>query len=156
LSYFSNIMARHFKEEDIDEFRECFSLYARGGQVRSVEQLALVMRSLGCSATLPEVAQYFRLKGGSLSFPDFLDVLHRHGGRGDAAKEVLAAFRASDPSGSGLVPAASLRHTLLHWGERLTPREVEQIFREVKVNPRGQVRYADFVKMVCAPVPDYS
>jgi len=150
-------MARHFKEEDIDEFRECFSLYARGGsgQIRSVEQLTLIMRSLGMSPTLPELNKYFKQKGGSLSFPDFLDVLHTHGGRGAAAGEVLAAFRAADPSGSGLIAADTLRHTLLHWGERLTAREVEQIFKEVKVNARGQVRYADFVTLVCAPVPDY-
>jgi hypothetical protein len=32
---------------------------------------------------------------------------------------------------------------------------VEQIFREANVSPGGQVHYQDFVKIACAPVPDY-
>lgn len=32
---------------------------------------------------------------------------------------------------------------------------VEQIFREANVSPGGQVQYQDFVKIACAPVPDY-
>ena len=32
---------------------------------------------------------------------------------------------------------------------------VEQIFREANVSINGQVKYEDFVKIACAPVPDY-
>lgn len=32
---------------------------------------------------------------------------------------------------------------------------VEQIFREANVSLNGQVKYEDFVKIACAPVPDY-
>jgi len=32
---------------------------------------------------------------------------------------------------------------------------VEQIFREANVSPGGHVQYQDFVKIACAPVPDY-
>lgn len=32
---------------------------------------------------------------------------------------------------------------------------VDQIFREANVSPGGQVQYQDFVKIACAPVPDY-
>lgn len=150
-------MARHFKEQDIDEFRECFSLYARSGsgQIRTLDQLTVIMRSLGMSPTISELKKYFKEKGGVLSFPDFLDVMHQHGGRQNVAGEILAAFRATDPSGSGVISAKQLRHTLLHWGERLSTREVDQIFREANININGHVRYEDFTKIVCAPVPDY-
>ena len=32
---------------------------------------------------------------------------------------------------------------------------VDQIFREANIHTNGQVRYEEFVKIVCAPVPDY-
>jgi len=44
---------------------------------------------------------------------------------------------------------------LVKWGEKLSPREVDQIFREANIHPNGQVKYEEFVKIVCAPVPDY-
>ncbi|XP_037798851.1 calmodulin-like protein 4 [Penaeus monodon] len=56
-------MARHFKEQDIDEFRECFSLYARNGQIRTLDQLTVIMRSLGMSPTISELKKYFKDKG---------------------------------------------------------------------------------------------
>lgn len=34
---------------------------------------------------------------------------------------------------------------------------VDQIFREANIsaNPNASVKYADFIKIVCAPIPDY-
>ena len=32
---------------------------------------------------------------------------------------------------------------------------VDQIFREANISPNGMVKYEEFVKIVCAPVPDY-
>jgi calmodulin len=32
---------------------------------------------------------------------------------------------------------------------------VDQIFREANIQPNGTVKYEEFVKIVCAPVPDY-
>lgn len=32
---------------------------------------------------------------------------------------------------------------------------VDRIFREANVSPNGYVNYDDFVRVVCAPVPDY-
>ena len=63
--------------------------------------------------------------GGVMSFPDFLDVMHQHGGGQKVAGEILAAFRATDPGRGGVISAQQLRHTLLHWGERLSTREGE-------------------------------
>jgi hypothetical protein len=32
---------------------------------------------------------------------------------------------------------------------------VDQLFREANIQMNGVVKYDDFVKIVCAPVPDY-
>ncbi|PNF23506.1 Calmodulin-like protein 4, partial [Cryptotermes secundus] len=162
--YFIMFQARYFREQDIDEFRECFYLFARSGQIRTLDELTIIMRSLGMSPTIQELKKYLKDKGkiqislssgGKMSFADFLDVMHIHSRAEDLPREVIDAFKAADPAKKGTIPARQLRHMLLHWGEQLSAKEVEQIFREANVSPGGQVHYQDFVKIACAPVPDY-
>lgn len=148
-------MARYFTERDINEFRECFYLFARSGQINTLDELTVVMRSLGMSPTIGELNNYLKDKGGKMTFADFLDVMHLHSQAENLPKEVIEAFKAGDLDKSGLISARHLRHLLLHWGEKLSPKEVDQIFREANINSNGMVHYEDFVKIACAPVPDY-
>ncbi|XP_033331021.1 calmodulin-like protein 4 [Megalopta genalis] len=148
-------MARYFREEDIDEFRECFYLFARNGHIRTLDELTIIMRSLGLSPTIAELNKYLKEKGGKMSFADFLEVMHLQTRAEDLPKEVIQAFQAADKSRNGTIPARQLAHMLLHWGEQLSNKEVEQIFREANVSLNGHVKYEDFVKIACAPVPDY-
>lgn len=148
-------MARFFKEQDIDEFRDCFQLFARHGQITSMDELTVIMRSLGISPTIAELRKYIKDKGGKMTFAEFLDVMHQHTKQEKIPKEIIQAFRGHDTSRRGMIPARNLKHILLRWGECLSPREVEQIFREANIQPNGFVKYDDFVKIVCAPVPDY-
>ncbi len=60
------------------EFRECFYLYARSGQIHTMDELTVIMRSLGVSPTIAELRDYMKLKGGKMAFADFLDVMHIH------------------------------------------------------------------------------
>ena len=43
----------------LQEFRDCFSLFAREKYITSKEQLAMIMRSLAFSPTLFEVEKFF-------------------------------------------------------------------------------------------------
>ncbi|XP_050420136.1 uncharacterized protein LOC126833057 [Adelges cooleyi] len=148
-------MAHHFKEEDIDEFRECFYLFAREGTINKLEELSTIMRSLGMSPTITELKKYFSENNGKLHFPDFLKVMHNHCRVEKLPDEILAAFKANDRYHSGTIYGKHLKHLLQGWGERLSSREVEQIFREANVNPNGKINYDEFVKIACAPIPDY-
>lgn len=148
-------MARYFKEQDIDEFRECFYLYARRGQINTMDELTVIMRSLGMSPTIAELRDYMKQKGGKMAFADFLDVMHQNSTKENIPKELLAAFRGSDPNKKGVIPAKDLWHILVKWGEKVSPREVDQIFKEANISRTGMVKYEEFIKIVCAPVPDY-
>jgi len=53
-------MARHFKQQEIDEFKECFNLYAHKGVIDSSGLLRFVLRSLGYSPTLDESEKLFK------------------------------------------------------------------------------------------------
>lgn len=62
-------MARHFREQDIDEFRDCFYLNTcSSGQISDVKELKTIMRSLGMSPTIPELEVYMKGKGMHDSF----------------------------------------------------------------------------------------
>merc|ERR1712180_245907 len=98
-------MARYFKETDIDEFRECFYLYARSGQISTMDELTVIMRSLGMSPTITELKSYMRDKGGKISFADFLEIMHGHSKKESIPRELLEAFRGMDPQRKGYIPA---------------------------------------------------
>ncbi|XP_050677100.1 calmodulin-like protein 4 [Leptidea sinapis] len=139
----------------ITEFRECFYLFARSGQITSLDELTVVMRSLGMSPTIQELTGYLKGKGGKMSFADFLEVMHIHSRAENLPHEVVNAFKAADIEKKGTIPAKQLRNLLQNWGEGLSAREIDNIFREANVSNNGLIRYEDFVKIACAPVPDY-
>lgn len=80
------------------------------------------MRSLNFSPTTNELQTYFKqkgkiqlflkfnnqiklnfwfLKGGKLTFADFLDVLHKHSNKEKLPDEIINAFRANDYNRTG-------------------------------------------------------
>lgn len=89
-----------------------------------MDELTVIMRSLGLSPTIQELTNYMKKKNGKISFADFLDVMHQHSKVENLPDEVIAAFKANDPSGKGTIPARQLRHLLQNWGEGLSVREV--------------------------------
>ncbi|XP_015789127.1 calmodulin [Tetranychus urticae] len=148
-------MARYFKEQDIDEFRDCFYLNTHNnGMIVNIDELALIMRSLGMSPTIPEMRVYLKEKGGKLSFADFLDVMHTHSKKEKVPEEILEAFQGWDLNRTGQIHVRDLKHILCQWGEKLGTREVDHILREA--NTMGPyVKYQDLVGVLSAPVPDY-
>lgn len=108
-----------------------------------------------------------------MSFSDFLDTVHFHSGGKflivdfihysnlilnliaveKLPKEIMDAFEAADVEKSGKINARVLKNILGNWGERLSSREIDNIFREANVSEL--ITYSDFVKICAAPVPDY-
>lgn len=112
------------------------------------------MRSLGLSPTIQELTQYLKKKNGKMTFADFLDVMHSQKMSEKLPDEIIAAFKASDLDSSGKIHPKVLKNILKNWGEKLSAREIDNIFREANVT-NNYVNYSDFVKICCAPIPDY-
>ncbi|CAN7949668.1 unnamed protein product, partial [Ixodes hexagonus] len=112
------------------EFRDCFYLNAHSGQIRTLDELTLIMRSLGLSPTITELKKYYKNKGGKISFADFLEIMHTHSEKESIPEEIIKAFRASDKNGSGQISGRELRRILMNWGERLSPREGKNIISQ--------------------------
>ncbi|XP_013394046.1 calmodulin-like protein 4 isoform X1 [Lingula anatina] len=149
--------ARFFSKSDIDEFKECFSFYARQRHIVNVEELKIIMRSLGYSPTIVELQTYYKKyqKEGKIDFATFLDIMHEHSQNEKCQEELVAAFQSHDIQRRGYVNASEVKNILTQFGEKLNKREVDALFREAKIQPNGQVKYADFIKTLLTPAPDY-
>ncbi|KAK7891260.1 hypothetical protein WMY93_023223 [Mugilogobius chulae] len=74
-------MAKFLTQDQINDFKECFSLYdrQRNGRIQASD-LMLVMRCLGSSPTPNEVQRHLLChnteRGGELDFSTFLSIMH--------------------------------------------------------------------------------
>ncbi|GLD46242.1 calmodulin-like protein 4 isoform X1 [Lates japonicus] len=75
-------MAKFLTQDQINEFKECFSLYdrQRKGKIEA-QELIIVMRCLGSNPTPSEVQRHLLShsidRGGELDFSTFLSIMHR-------------------------------------------------------------------------------
>jgi Ca2+-binding EF-hand superfamily protein len=150
-------MANFFREEEIEEFRQCFFFHvgqdSRGSDrtpVLKQDELKFAMRSLGLSPTLDEVRKYVKTHGGKIIFANFLDVLHKHKQIEQIPDDILEGFRVQDVKNKQTLPERDVRWMLQNFGERLTSQEVDQLFREGRASNYGNIQYAEFVKNVCS------
>ena len=97
-----------------------------------MNELAVIMRSLGMNPTKTELTNYMKEKNGKLAFADFLDVMHTHSTKENLPKELLEAFRCGDPQRKGMIPARDLRRILIKWGEKLSTKEGKFPYRKMK------------------------
>ncbi|CAF1363485.1 unnamed protein product [Adineta ricciae] len=139
--------------EIIAEIREVFNLYDdRGDNQIPKHYLGEATRALGLNPTEREIrsilADLQRVERLSMEqFQVIFDRLSRQQEYVASAEEFNDALRVFDKDGSGLIPAAELRHLLTTLGERLTDDEVEQLIGDFE-DKNGMVNYEDFVKAV--------
>uniref|UniRef100_A0A8C7J4K7 Calmodulin-like protein 4 n=3 Tax=Oncorhynchus TaxID=8016 RepID=A0A8C7J4K7_ONCKI len=152
--------AKFLSGTQINEFKECFSLYdkKRKGKIEA-KDLITVMRCLGTSPTFGEIDRHLQVhkieKKGELDFSTFLTMMHRQIQQEDPKAEILEAMRMTDKQKKGYILASELRAKLTKLGEKLTDKEVDELFREANVKSNGNVHYEEFTRMVTLPSVDY-
>ncbi|XP_028999413.1 calmodulin-like protein 4a [Betta splendens] len=153
-------MAKFFTPVQINEIKECFSLYdkKRKGKI-DARDLITVMRCLGTSPTLGEIERHLQVhkieKTGELDFSTFLTMMHRQMQQEDPKTEILEALRMTDKQKKGYIQASELRAKLTKLGEKLTDKEVDDLFREANIRSNGIINYEEFTQMVTLPPVDY-
>ncbi|KAG7468276.1 hypothetical protein MATL_G00141300 [Megalops atlanticus] len=153
-------MAKFLTQAQINEFKECFSLYdkKRKGKIEA-KDLITVMRCLGTSPTFSEVDRHLQIhkigKNGELDFSTFLTMMHRQMQQEDPKVEIMEALAMTDKQKKGYVMASELRAKLTCLGEKLTDQEVDELFREVNVGPDGRIYYEQFSKMASLRPANY-
>ncbi|XP_049634461.1 calmodulin-like protein 4 [Suncus etruscus] len=153
-------MAKFLSQDQINEYKECFSLYDKQqrGKIHA-NDLLLVMRCLGASPTPREAQRHLQTHGidkqGELDFSTFLTIMHAQMKQEDPKKEILLALLMADKEKKGYIMASELRSKLTKLGEKLTHKEVDDLFREANIEPNGRVKYEEFIHKITIPVQDY-
>ncbi|XP_072326574.1 calmodulin-like protein 4 [Scyliorhinus torazame] len=153
-------MAKYLTQNEIHEFKECFSLYdkTRKGKI-SAGDLITVMRCLGTKPTPGEVERHLLHhkieRNGELDFSKFLAIIHQQRQQEDPQTEILEAMLMTDKRKRGFITATELRTKLTQLGEKLTNEEVDDLLREANIPPNGIVKYEDFIRKITLPPADY-
>ncbi|XP_036951020.1 calmodulin-like protein 4 [Acanthopagrus latus] len=153
-------MAKFFTPVQINEFKECFSLYDKKQKGKiDAKDLITVMRCLGTSPTFSEIERHLQVhkieKTGELDFSTFLTMMHRQMQQEDPKTEILEALRMTDKQKKGYIQASELRAKLTILGEKLTNKEVDELFKEANIKSNGNINYEQFTEMVMLPPVDY-
>ncbi|NXG10348.1 CALL4 protein, partial [Sakesphorus luctuosus] len=152
--------AKFLSQDQINEFKECFSLYDKKqkGKIKASDLLA-VLRCLGASPTPGEVQRHLHLhridRNAELDFSTFLNIMYRQMKQEEPEKEILRALAMMDRQRRGVISVAELRAKLTRLGEKLSEDEVDDLLREAKVGPSGTIKYDEFVHAICLPTVDY-
>ncbi|KAG8506202.1 Calmodulin-like protein 4 [Galemys pyrenaicus] len=153
-------MAKFLSQDQINEYKECFSLYDKQqrGKIKATD-LLVVMRCLGVSPTPGEADQHLQTHGidknGELDFSTFLNIMHLQIKQEDPKKEILLAMLMTDKEKKGYIMASELRSKLTKLGEKLTHKEVDDLFREANIEPNGKVKYNEFIHKITIPAQDH-
>ncbi|KAL4239136.1 hypothetical protein ACF0H5_003838 [Mactra antiquata] len=149
-------MADVFSEEQLEEYKETFSLFDKEGDGSIVlKELGTVLRALGqhpTEADLADLIHKLETEGHTtIEFPEFLSVLAKIIKDTDPETELTEAFKIFDKAGTGNISNADLRRIMTTYGEILNDEEVEEMIKEADTDGDGIVDYAEFISMVIQP-----
>ncbi|XP_072471156.1 calmodulin-like protein 4 isoform X1 [Notamacropus eugenii] len=124
-------MAKFLSQDQINEYKECFSLYDKEQRGRiKANDLIVVMRCLGASPTPGEVGRHLQDhkldKNAELDFSTFLTIMHKQMQQEEPPTEILSAMLMIDKEKKGYIAAEELRSKLTNLGERLTHKEASK------------------------------
>ncbi|KAL4797618.1 hypothetical protein BDV19DRAFT_358393 [Aspergillus venezuelensis] len=146
-------MADNLTKEEIDQFREVFSVFDKDGNGDiDAQELGEVMRSLGQAPTDAELQDIIDEldvdRTGTIDFEEFLILMSRKVRDADPEAELRSAFAVFDQDGSGTISADELRRVLTSIGDNVSDADVEEMLKLADVNGDGTIDYEEFVKLM--------
>lgn len=146
-------MVENMTQEQIEEFREAFSLFdEEGNGLISNKLLITVLRALGNNPTEEEVE--FMIKevdedaSGTIEFDEFLQMMANKMDSVNYEKVIWEAFKVYDRDGNGLISVAELRYVLTTQGPKLSHEEVDDIIAEADMDGDGHINYYEFLRLL--------
>ncbi|CAG8608266.1 5325_t:CDS:2 [Ambispora leptoticha] len=127
-------------------YREAFQLFdKKGNGTIPSEALGDLLRALGQNPTEAEVGELAKKAGKEVTYDAFLKILNRPDGFAPAGtyEDFIEGFQIFDKDRTGFIAASELKYVLTNLGEKLTSEEVDELFKNVEVDSKGNIRYED-------------
>mmetsp|Transcript_3814 Transcript_3814/g.6352 ORF Transcript_3814/g.6352 Transcript_3814/m.6352 type:complete len:149 (+) Transcript_3814:33-479(+) len=125
------------------------------------ETLAILIRSIGLNPTPDDLQEIFKAvdvsMSGSINVNGAMQaaaIMMSKMAATDPANDLREAFKAFDKEGDGHISCAEIQHFLTNLGPgmKLDEDEIDEIFKEIDPGGKGQVNYAEFVKVIFAKI----
>ena len=146
-------MADQLSQDQIQEFRDAFSLFdADGSGTISVEELGEVLRSVGQNCSDDEIKALLTEADmdddGVIDFPEFLTLVAEKMERADNDVDMRDTFQFYDINGTGLITPSNLQYAMGKLGLRMTAEEADEMIREADLDGDGKMNFDEFRKMM--------
>jgi len=145
--------AENLTDEQIQEFREAFSLFDKDGNGRiTIKELGVVMLNLGQNPTdneLQDMINEVDADGsGTIEFDEFVQMMRKKSKDTNVEEEMRQAFKVFDQDGNGTISAQELKKVMQNLGENLSDEEIREMIKEADEDGDGEVNFDEFRKMM--------
>jgi len=148
-----NLVNENISMDFILEMKEAFQLFDKNGDgFISAKELGVLMRTLGRNPTEDEIMNIMNEidvdHNGKLDFSEFTIMMKDKLSGEDMEQEIKQAFRVFDRNGDGYISKSEFKHCMMHFGEKFTDDEVEEMMAEADANNDGKIDYTEFSQMI--------
>ncbi|NXW57001.1 EFCB7 protein, partial [Eurystomus gularis] len=148
----SQVKKSHCAEEAVF-YKDCRAAYltvlkSSLENIKSKEQLSLVLQQAGRNPTQKTVNKYWTSQTTTLNFDDFCNILKQE--KPATKTELLEAFGKIDRDNTGYILHDELYEILTTRGEKMTRDEVSTIIKQADFNGSGQLDYTKFCDLYLA------
>ena len=144
--------AQELSEEQVAEFKECFSLFdADGSGTVDTSELGTVMKSLGQMMSDEALAQMINEVdadgSGTVDFAEFLGMMARQMKDHDSDIVLQGTFELLDTNEGGRIDKANLKYVLAHLCDKMSAEEIDGLVEEA-AGGATDLDYAQFKRLL--------
>jgi calmodulin len=141
------------REDEFEELKEDFTLLDHEGKGYFTDKdLGIVLRSIGQTPTEDELQSYVKemdtKKCGKVSFIEFLAFMVKKIITKDSKNEIQEAFKVIEKDNSGFIPAKEFRRVLTSVGDKLSDKDIDDLFKELEVEEQGNIYWREVVDKI--------
>lgn len=143
----SNVFSM-FSTQQVAEFKEGFSMMDKDKDgILGKEDLRATWDQVGKLVTDKELDDMLAEAPGPVNFTQLLSLFAtRMAGGADDDATVREAFMAFDMNGK--ISSGTLKHALLSWGDKFSPKEVADAFDCMEIDRNGNIDTEDLIQML--------
>ncbi|XP_011154223.1 myosin regulatory light chain 2 [Harpegnathos saltator] len=138
-----------FSQKQVAEFKEAFQLMdADKDGIIGKNDLRAAFDSVGRLATDKELEEMLNEAPAPINFTQLLNLfaVRMSGSGADDDDVVINAFKTFDDNGK--IDGERLRHALMTWGDKFTPKEIDDAFDQMFIDDKGFIDTPSLIAML--------